>query len=77
MGGNIPCGAHRSAENALLTCKVKLFFLPVLNIHIKTRIVELSDSLQKDRIVERVPARRYGFENTESLWLEHSDYQKV
>ncbi|MFS2158861.1 HD-GYP domain-containing protein [Pseudomonas sp. Pseusp122] len=63
--------------HALLTPKVKLFFLPVLNIHIKTRIVDLSDPLQKERIAECVPAQRYGFKNTESLWQEDTDCQKV
>ncbi|MGC6370927.1 HD domain-containing phosphohydrolase [Pseudomonas sp. K2I15] len=61
--------------HSLLTPKVKLFFLPVLNIHIKPRIVDLSDPLQSDRIVERVPAQRYGFKNTELLWLEETTHQ--
>lgn len=63
--------------HALLTPKVKLFFLPVLNIHIKPRVVDLSDPLQKDRIVERVPAQRYGFKNTKALWLEATHCQKA
>lgn len=57
-------------SHSLLTPKVKLFFLPVLNIHIKPNIVDLSDPLQRDRIVERVPAQRYGFKSTDSLWID-------
>jgi HD-GYP domain-containing protein (c-di-GMP phosphodiesterase class II) len=57
-------------SHSLLTPKVKVFFLPVLNIYITPRTVDLSDPLQKDQIAARVPAQRYGFKNTESLWLE-------
>jgi len=64
-------------SHSLLTPKVKLFFLPVLNIYITPRTVDLSDPLQKDKIAARVPAQRYGFKNTESLWLEDSVPQQV
>ncbi|WP_443698461.1 HD-GYP domain-containing protein [Pseudomonas sp.] len=56
--------------DSLLTPKIKLFFLPVLNIYITPRIVDLSDPEQTDRIIARVPAQRYGFKNTERLWLD-------
>ncbi|WP_161799297.1 HD-GYP domain-containing protein [Pseudomonas fildesensis] len=56
--------------DSLLTPKVKLFFLPVLNIHITPIIIDLSDPAQADRIIARVPPQRYGFNNTERLWLD-------
>ena len=68
-GGNIGVVIEQN-PHSLLTPKVKLFFLPVLNIHIKPTIVDLSDPLQSDRIVARVPAQRYGFKNTDSLWKD-------
>ncbi len=55
--------------DSLLTPKIKLFFLPVLNIYITPRLIDLSDPKQPDRIIARVPAQRYGFTNTERLWL--------
>ena len=55
--------------DSLLTPKIKLFFLPVLNIYITPRIVDLSTPGQTDRIIARVPPQRYGFKNTERLWL--------
>lgn len=57
--------------NSLLTPKVKLFFLPVLNIYITPKIIDLSEPEQTDRIIARVPPQRYGFKNTQRLWLEH------
>jgi hypothetical protein len=56
--------------DSLLTPKIKLFFLPVLNIYITPKIVDLSDPEQTDRIIARVPLQRYGFKNTERLWLD-------
>jgi hypothetical protein len=56
--------------DSLLTPKIKLFFLPVLNIYITPKIVDLSDPEQTDRIIARVPPQRYGFKNTERLWLD-------
>lgn len=49
--------------------RLQLFFLPVLNIYITPRIVDLSDPEQTDRIIARVPPQRYGFKNTERFWL--------
>lgn len=59
-------------SQSLLTPKVKLFYIPVLNVHITPKLVDLSDPLQKDRICARVPAQRYGFKDTDLLWLEDS-----
>ena len=56
--------------DSLLTPKIKLFFLPVLNIYITPKIIDLSDPEQTDRIIARVPPQRYGFKNTERLWLD-------
>lgn len=55
---------------SLLTPKIKVFFLPVLNIYVTPKIIDLSDPEQPDRIVARVPPQRYGFKNTERLWLD-------
>lgn len=56
--------------DSLLTPKIKLFFVPVLNIYITPKIIDLSDPEQTDRIIARVPSQRYGFKNTERLWLD-------
>lgn len=56
--------------DSLLTPKIKVFFLPVLNIYVTPKIIDLSDPAQPDRIVARVPSQRYGFKNTERLWLD-------
>ncbi len=39
-------------------------------MYITPRTVDLNDPSQKDQLAARVPAQRYGFKNTESLWLE-------
>ncbi|WP_460133876.1 HD-GYP domain-containing protein [Pseudomonas sp. S1_E04] len=62
--------------DSLLTPKIKVFFLPVLNIHITPRIIDLSDPTQTDRIIARVPSQRYGFKNTERLWLNEEAPQE-
>ncbi|WLI28750.1 HD-GYP domain-containing protein [Pseudomonas rhodesiae] len=59
--------------DSLLTPKVKLFFLPVLNIYITPKVIDLSDPAQTDRIIARVPPQRYGFKNTEHLWLDDNE----
>jgi len=56
--------------DSLLTPKIKVFFLPVLNIYVTPKIIDLSDPAQPDRIVARVPHQRYGFKNTDRLWLD-------
>ncbi|MFN3354959.1 MAG: HD domain-containing phosphohydrolase [Pseudomonas sp.] len=56
--------------DSLLTPKIKVFFLPVLNIFIPHQIIDLSEPDQPDRIIARVPRQRYGFKDTERLWLE-------
>lgn len=62
--------------DSLLTPKIKLFFLPVLNIYITPRIIDLSDPAQTDRIIARVPPQRYGFKNTERLWLDDTAHEQ-
>ena len=61
---------------SLLTPKIKVFFLPVLNIYVTPRIIDLSDPAQTDRISARVPSQRYGFKNTERLWLDADAHQE-
>lgn len=56
--------------DSLLTPKIKVFFLPVLNIYVTQKTIDLSDPAQSDRIVARVPPQRYGFKNTERLWFD-------
>ena len=62
-------------SHSLLTPKVKLFYVPVLNVHITPTLLDLSDPLQKDRICARVPVQRYRFKDTDLLWLEDSKPQ--
>ncbi len=64
-------------RHSLLTPKVKLFYVPVLNVHITPKIVDLSDPLQKDRICARIPVQRYGFKDIDALWLEDRVPQKI
>ncbi|MGA8135422.1 MULTISPECIES: HD-GYP domain-containing protein [Pseudomonas] len=63
-------------SHSLLTPKVKLFYVPVLNVHITPKLVDLSDPLQKDRICTRVPVQRYRFKDTDLLWQEESKPQQ-
>lgn len=56
--------------DSLLTPKIKVFFLPALNVYIPYQIIDLGTPNQHDRIIARVAPQRYGFKNTERLWLD-------
>ncbi|WP_432711408.1 HD-GYP domain-containing protein [Pseudomonas marginalis] len=60
--------------HSLLTPKIKLFFLPVLNIYITPKTIDLSDPTQTDKIIARVPSQRYGFKDTERLWRDEDTH---
>jgi len=53
---------------SLLTPQVKVFYSTVSNTYIAHKVIDISESVETDKIIERIPAQRYGFKNAEALW---------
>lgn len=56
------------SPNSLLTPKVKIFYSPASNTYITPTLIDIGESAQSEKIIERVLAQQYGFKNTETLW---------
>lgn len=59
-------------EGRLLTPTVRVFFSVKSNVRIRPELIDLSDSMTRDRIVARESPQRWGFRDLFSLWQSDS-----